>query len=120
MASRRAGRPYPPDDGAFGNCGAPGLGLSPRACRPAGAADALGDRYPVVTSTALAVLTAFPLVVTIYLISSNGAMIALGAASGVSIWRYRRRRPRRDRALARQLVSPPSISVIVPAYNEAV
>jgi len=65
------------------------------------------------------VLEIFTLLVTLYFALWNASQIAMGAAASMFLWRYQRRRTRRNRALAGRLASPPLVSVIVPACNEA-
>jgi cellulose synthase/poly-beta-1,6-N-acetylglucosamine synthase-like glycosyltransferase len=61
----------------------------------------------------------FAVIVTIYFVFWNLSQMAMGGAGAVFIWRYRRRRNRRSLALVDRLASPPLVSVIVPARNEA-
>jgi cellulose synthase/poly-beta-1,6-N-acetylglucosamine synthase-like glycosyltransferase len=68
----------------------------------------------------VAAITAFSLLVTAYFVFWNGSLIVLGGVAAMVIRAYIRRRTPRDRALAHHLASPPSVSVIVPAFNEAV
>jgi len=64
-------------------------------------------------------ITAFSLVVTAYFVLWNTSQFAMGGAAARFMWRYQRRRTPRDRALVARLASPPFVSVIVPARNEA-
>ena len=66
-----------------------------------------------------AVATTFALLVTAYFALWNASQIVMGAAASMFLWRHKRRRTRRNRVLAGRLASPPLVSVVVPAYNEA-
>jgi cellulose synthase/poly-beta-1,6-N-acetylglucosamine synthase-like glycosyltransferase len=66
-----------------------------------------------------AVATTFALLVTAYFALWNASQIVMGGAASMFLWRYKRRRTRRNRMLAGRLASPPLVSVVVPAYNEA-
>jgi cellulose synthase/poly-beta-1,6-N-acetylglucosamine synthase-like glycosyltransferase len=46
------------------------------------------------------------------------SQIVMGLVAAVGVWRYQRRRTRRDVALADRLASPPRVSIVVPAFNE--
>jgi cellulose synthase/poly-beta-1,6-N-acetylglucosamine synthase-like glycosyltransferase len=61
----------------------------------------------------------FSLLVTAYFVLWNGSQCVLGSVAAVHVWRYHRRRSPRARALAAHLASPPLVSVIAPAFNEA-
>ncbi len=63
--------------------------------------------------------TAFCLVVIAYFVLWNTTQVAMAGAAGVYLWRYLRRRTPRNLALTANLASPPSVSVVVPARNEA-
>jgi cellulose synthase/poly-beta-1,6-N-acetylglucosamine synthase-like glycosyltransferase len=65
------------------------------------------------------VATIFSLLVTTYFALWNASLMAMGAAASMFLWRYQRRRTLRNRALAGRLASPPLISIVVPACNEA-
>jgi len=71
----------------------------------------------VVTLFSLTVVFAF--VITMYFVLWNGSQFALGGVAAVNVWRYHRRRNPRARVLAAHLASPPLVSVIMPAFNEA-
>jgi cellulose synthase/poly-beta-1,6-N-acetylglucosamine synthase-like glycosyltransferase len=64
-------------------------------------------------------ITAFSLLVTAYFVLWNGSLIVMCGIAAIVTRTYVRRRTARDRALARHLASPPLVSVIVPAFNEA-
>jgi cellulose synthase/poly-beta-1,6-N-acetylglucosamine synthase-like glycosyltransferase len=64
-------------------------------------------------------LGGFSLVVAAYLVLWNTLQLVMGGMASLFVWRYLRRRTPRNRALASRLASPPVVSVIVPAYNEA-
>ena len=64
-------------------------------------------------------LVGFSLVVAAYFVLWNTIQLAMGGIASLFVWRYLRRRTPRNRALASRLASPPAVSVIVPAYNEA-
>ena len=65
------------------------------------------------------VVTVFSLLVTAYFALWNASQIVMGALASLFLWRYQRRRTRRNRALAGRLASPPLVSIVVPARNEA-
>jgi cellulose synthase/poly-beta-1,6-N-acetylglucosamine synthase-like glycosyltransferase len=67
-----------------------------------------------------AALIVVTLMIVAYFILWNASQILMGAVAWIGLWRYQRSRTRRDIALAYQTVAPPTVSVIVPAYNEAV
>jgi cellulose synthase/poly-beta-1,6-N-acetylglucosamine synthase-like glycosyltransferase len=46
------------------------------------------------------------------------SQIVMGLVAAVGVWRYQRRRTRRNVALADRLASPPRVSIVVPAFNE--
>ena len=73
----------------------------------------------MLTSAVVGVLAAFSVLVAAYLAGWGLLQLLAGTVSGKFIWRYRKLRTRRDRALARNLDRLPFVSVIVPAYNEA-
>jgi len=62
---------------------------------------------------------AFSVVMVAYFVLWNGSQILLGLVSGEVVWRNVRTRTRRNTALANRVASPPLVSIIVPAYNEA-
>jgi cellulose synthase/poly-beta-1,6-N-acetylglucosamine synthase-like glycosyltransferase len=64
-------------------------------------------------------VTAFSLVVTAYFVLWNMSQFAMCGTAARFMWRYQRRRTARDRALVAKLASPPLVSVVVPARNEA-
>ena len=68
--------------------------------------------------TALAAL--FTALVTAYFVIWNASQLAMGGAGARFAWRYKHRRNVRSRALVARLASPPLVSVVVPAHNEAV
>ena len=59
------------------------------------------------------------LAATLYLVVWNALQFAMGAVAGWFIRHYVLRRTRRDRLLPDRLTRVPHVSVIVPAYNEA-
>jgi cellulose synthase/poly-beta-1,6-N-acetylglucosamine synthase-like glycosyltransferase len=65
------------------------------------------------------IITAFSFVVMLYFVLWNASQFAMAGASVLYMWRYQRRRTLRHQALAVHLASPPLVSVIVPARNEA-
>jgi cellulose synthase/poly-beta-1,6-N-acetylglucosamine synthase-like glycosyltransferase len=73
----------------------------------------------VLTAAVIASVTIFTLLVTAYFVVWNASQMAMGAVAWVGVWRYERTRTRRDIALANQLAASPLVSVIVPAFNEA-
>ena len=70
-------------------------------------------------TVATTALLALSLAATLYLVVWNVLQFTLGAVAGGFIWRHVLRRTRRDRLLPDRLTSVPQVSVIVPAYNEA-
>jgi cellulose synthase/poly-beta-1,6-N-acetylglucosamine synthase-like glycosyltransferase len=64
-------------------------------------------------------IAAFSAIVTTYFVLWNLSQLAMGAAGARFVWRYNRRRNARSLALVARLASPPLVSVIVPARNEA-
>jgi cellulose synthase/poly-beta-1,6-N-acetylglucosamine synthase-like glycosyltransferase len=64
-------------------------------------------------------VTAFAVIVTAYLVVWNVSQFAMGGAAAALLWRHFRHRNPRNLALASRLASPPLISIIVPAHNEA-
>ena len=73
----------------------------------------------MLTAAVIASVTIFTLLVTAYFVVWNASQMAMGAVAWVGVWRYERTRTRRDIALANQLAASPLVSVIVPAFNEA-
>lgn len=65
-------------------------------------------------------LLVFSIVVIVYFVLWNASQMAMSPIALLFLSRYRVRQRRHVRALAAHLVSPPLVSVIVPAYNEAV
>ena len=65
-------------------------------------------------------LSAFSVVVLAYFVLWNGSQIALGLISRAFIRHYFHARTWRNLALSGRVASPPLVSVIVPAFNEAV
>jgi cellulose synthase/poly-beta-1,6-N-acetylglucosamine synthase-like glycosyltransferase len=65
------------------------------------------------------VLTAFALLVITYFTLWNLSQFAMAAIAALQLRRYMWRRTPRNIALAANLASPPLVSVIVPARNEA-
>jgi cellulose synthase/poly-beta-1,6-N-acetylglucosamine synthase-like glycosyltransferase len=61
----------------------------------------------------------FAAIVTTYFVLWNAWQILMGIAGARYAWRYQRRRTLRARALVARLASPPLVSVVVPARNEA-
>ena len=66
-----------------------------------------------------AAVTVFSLLVTAYFALWNASQIAMGGVATRYVWRYQHRRTPRARALATRLTSPPLVSIVVPACNEA-
>jgi cellulose synthase/poly-beta-1,6-N-acetylglucosamine synthase-like glycosyltransferase len=65
------------------------------------------------------VLVAFSMMVAAYFVLWNTLQFLMGGIASRFVWQYLRRRTPRNRALAARLASPPVVSVVVPAYNEA-
>ena len=66
-----------------------------------------------------ALILAFTLVVVTYFTLWNTLQLLMAVAAALLVWRYQRRRTRRNLALADRLAAPPLVSVIMPAFNEA-
>ena len=64
-------------------------------------------------------VTLFFVVVTSYFVLWNVSQFLMAAMAATHLWRYQRRRTPRARALVAHLASPPLVSIIVPAHNEA-
>jgi cellulose synthase/poly-beta-1,6-N-acetylglucosamine synthase-like glycosyltransferase len=79
----------------------------------------VGGARAVLTPFALAALAVFSLVVTAYFALWNLAQMAMSPVASVYLWRHERRYTTRARALVDRLAAPPLVSVIVPAFNEA-
>ncbi len=62
----------------------------------------------------------FPVALAAYFVLWHVSQIVLGLVSGVSIQHYVRTRTRQNLALTGRVASPPLVSIIVPARNEAV
>jgi len=67
----------------------------------------------------VAVLTVFSLVVTTYFVCWNTTQVLMSPMASLFLWRHRHRYRPRARALAHHLVNPPVVSIVMPAYNEA-
>ncbi len=65
------------------------------------------------------VLAAFTVVVTAYFVAYNLSQFAMAGVAGRLLWRYPRRRNPRNLALVANLASPPLVSIVAPAHNEA-
>jgi cellulose synthase/poly-beta-1,6-N-acetylglucosamine synthase-like glycosyltransferase len=65
------------------------------------------------------VFLTFGLFVALYVSVWSVAQLAMGPVAAVFLWRHQRRTTRRARALIDRLDSPPGVSIVVPAYNEA-
>jgi cellulose synthase/poly-beta-1,6-N-acetylglucosamine synthase-like glycosyltransferase len=64
-------------------------------------------------------LAVFSVVVTTYFVAYNVSQFAMAGVAGRSVWRYQRRRNPRNLALVAKLAAPPFVSIVAPAYNEA-
>jgi YaiO family outer membrane protein len=64
-------------------------------------------------------LTASWFLFVAYFVLSNGSYILFGLVSGWSIRTYLRTRTRRNVALTARVASPPMVSIVMPAHNEA-
>ena len=73
----------------------------------------------MLTPTWQTALMALSILFTSYFVLWNGSQILFGLVSGLSIRNDVRRRTRRNTALAVRVASPPLVSVVVPAHNEA-
>ena len=61
----------------------------------------------------------FAVLVTAYFVVWNITQLTMGVVAAVYLFRYGRRRTRRATSLAANLASPPMVSIVVPARNEA-
>jgi cellulose synthase/poly-beta-1,6-N-acetylglucosamine synthase-like glycosyltransferase len=66
-----------------------------------------------------AVLVAFTLVLTVYFVAYNVSQFAMAGVAGRLLWRYQRGRSPRSLELVARLAAPPFVSIVAPAYNEA-
>jgi YaiO family outer membrane protein len=73
----------------------------------------------MLTNAVVAVSVALGIAATVYLVLWNVLQFAMGTVAGRFIRHHVRQRTRRDRVLADRLTIVPLVSVIVPAYNEA-
>jgi cellulose synthase/poly-beta-1,6-N-acetylglucosamine synthase-like glycosyltransferase len=64
-------------------------------------------------------VTAFAVLVVAYFALWNTLQMLMGVVALVQLWRYQQRRTRRNLALADRLAAPPVVSIIMPAFNEA-
>ena len=64
-------------------------------------------------------IAVFSGIVTLYFVLWNLSQLVMGGAGARFVWRYNRRRNPRSLALVARLASPPLVSVVVPARNEA-
>lgn len=64
-------------------------------------------------------LLVFSLVVLAYFALANGTLLIMGVVAAGLLWEHRIRHTRRTRSLSNSLASPPLVSIIVPARNEA-
>ncbi len=65
------------------------------------------------------VVAVFTVVVTAYFVAYNVSQFAMAGVAGRLLWRYPRRRKPRNFALVANLASPPLVSIVTPAHNEA-
>jgi cellulose synthase/poly-beta-1,6-N-acetylglucosamine synthase-like glycosyltransferase len=63
--------------------------------------------------------TAFSVLVIAYFVLWNVSQFLMAGVASRQLWRYLRRRTPRDRALVAHLASPPLVSIVAPAHNEA-
>jgi cellulose synthase/poly-beta-1,6-N-acetylglucosamine synthase-like glycosyltransferase len=64
-------------------------------------------------------LAAFAVLVAAYFIAWNLSQFAMAGVAARVLWRYQRRRGPRNLALVANLAAPPFVSIVAPAYNEA-
>jgi cellulose synthase/poly-beta-1,6-N-acetylglucosamine synthase-like glycosyltransferase len=64
-------------------------------------------------------LLVFSLVVLAHFALANSMLLIMGVVAAGFLWEHRIRHTRRTRSLSNVLVSPPLVSIIVPARNEA-
>ena len=69
--------------------------------------------------TVTSAIAVFSAILTTYFVLWNLSQMVMGGAGARFVWRYNRRRNPRSRALVAKLASPPLVSVVVPARNEA-
>ena len=74
----------------------------------------------MLTDALSAMARGFALLVAVYFAVWNVALITMGAVAWLGVWRHRLTRTRRDVILARRFEATPLVSIIVPAFNEAV
>jgi cellulose synthase/poly-beta-1,6-N-acetylglucosamine synthase-like glycosyltransferase len=71
------------------------------------------------TTLIAAAAIAWALIVAAYFVMWNVSQLAMLPAAATVLWRHRRRYTGRARALIGHISAPPEVSIIVPAYNEA-
>ena len=69
--------------------------------------------------TIAAIVTTFAVTVTTFVALWHATQIVMGLVAAASIRRHQRRRTRRNEAIVARLASPPLISIVMPAWNEA-
>lgn len=69
--------------------------------------------------TLISTIEVFSVIVSLYFVAWNASQMAMGAVAARFVWRYRRRRNVRSLALVARFASPPPVSLVVPAHNEA-
>lgn len=69
--------------------------------------------------TLTAILTGFAVIVTAYFVCWSLSQIVMSGVAGRYVFRYLRQSSPRNLAVVGQLAEPPSVSIIVPAHNEA-
>jgi len=69
--------------------------------------------------TASAIATGFSVLVIAYFVLWNVSQFLMAGVAALQLWRYEHRRTPRNRALVARLASPPLVSIVVPAHNEA-
>jgi cellulose synthase/poly-beta-1,6-N-acetylglucosamine synthase-like glycosyltransferase len=70
-------------------------------------------------SSVLTAILVFSIAATLYFAVWNTLQIIMGVMASGYLVRHKRRHTRRARALAGHLAAPPLVSIVVPAYNEA-
>ncbi len=70
-------------------------------------------------SSVLTAILVFSIAATLYFAVWNTLQIIMGVMASGYLVRHKRRHTRRARALAGHLAAPPLVTIVVPAYNEA-
>lgn len=74
----------------------------------------------MLTDAAFVSTVAISVFLIAYLVIWNASQIVMSPVAAIYLWLHQRRNTRRARALVAHTVSPPLVSIVMPAYNEAV